>query len=51
MKKKAKKMTLNKETLQMLENADLSYVEGAALTIDRTNCYCTQTVCRATTCC
>ena len=51
MKKKVKKMTLSKETLRMLEAAMLSQVEGAAPAIDRTNCYCTQTVCRNTTCC
>jgi hypothetical protein len=51
MKKKAKKMTLSKETLRMLEDKALSKVEGAFRTIDRTNCYCTQTVCRNTTCC
>ena len=51
MKKKAKKMTLSKETLRMLEAAELPKVGGAFPTIDRTNCNCSASVCRATTCC
>ncbi len=51
MKKKAQKMTLSKETLRMLEDLEMSKAEGGALTIDRTNCHCSFTVCRAATSC